>query len=71
MIVFLLFIVWSVFYVLNDSGVAHAIVKAGGEVIQKESEKHINKHGKVKVSQTVTTGAGYLHSKYVSIAHYA
>lgn len=47
------------------SGVARAIVKAGGEVIQEESNEWVRKNGPVPTGETAITGAGSLNCKYV------
>ncbi len=49
----------------HGGGVAAAIVRAGGEQIQKESDDYVKKHGPLAVSEVAVTGAGKLKAKYV------
>lgn len=49
----------------HGGGVAGAIVKAGGEEIQKESDEYVKKYGPVPVSHVAVTKAGKLKAKYV------
>lgn len=49
----------------HEGGVAAAIVKAGGKVIQEESRKIVEQNGPVKVGEAVYTTAGSLEAKYV------
>ncbi len=52
-------------YLQHGGGVAHAIVKKGGYIIQKESDEYIRKHGPVPVGEVAVTSAGKLKAKYV------
>ena len=49
----------------HGGGVAGAIVRKGGYVIQKESDEIVRKQGPVPVGSAVITGAGNLKAKYV------
>jgi O-acetyl-ADP-ribose deacetylase (regulator of RNase III) len=49
----------------HGGGVAAAIVRKGGDVIQLESSEWIRRHGPVPHDQPAYTGAGSLPSKYV------
>ncbi|AEH51918.1 macro domain-containing protein [Pseudothermotoga thermarum] len=49
----------------HGGGVAAAIVRAGGEEIQKESDEWVKRHGPVPTSSVAVTGAGKLKAKYV------
>ncbi len=52
-------------YLKHGGGVAGAIVRAGGEEIQKESDEYVKNHGPVPVSEVAVTKAGKLKAKYV------
>jgi len=52
-------------YLKHGGGVAAAIVRAGGEEIQRESDEYVKTHGPVPVSQVAVTKAGRLKAKYV------
>ncbi|ACP37274.1 ADP-ribose-binding protein [Saccharolobus islandicus] len=52
-------------YLQHGGGVAYAIVKKGGYVIQKESDEYVEKYGPVPVGEVAVTSAGKLKSKYV------
>ncbi|MCH4814732.1 MAG: ADP-ribose-binding protein [Saccharolobus sp.] len=52
-------------YLQHGGGVAYTIVKKGGYVIQKESDKYVEKHGPVPVGEVAVTSAGKLKAKYV------
>ncbi|MCY0859628.1 MAG: ADP-ribose-binding protein, partial [Sulfolobaceae archaeon] len=52
-------------YLQHGGGVAYAIVKKGGYVIQKESDEYVRKHGPVPVGDVAVTSAGKLKAKYV------
>ncbi len=52
-------------YLKHGGGVAGAIVRKGGRVIQTESDKIVNEKGPVPVGKAVITGAGNLKAKYV------
>ncbi len=49
----------------HGGGVAGAIVRKGGDIIQIESNKIIEKRGPLKVGEAVITRAGNLPCKYV------
>jgi len=49
----------------HGGGVAGAIVRKGGEIIQIESNKIIEKRGPLKTGEAVITRAGNLPCKYV------
>ena len=49
----------------HGSGVAGAIVRRGGQLIQQESDEWIREHGKVSHSHPAWTSAGLLGAKYV------
>jgi len=49
----------------HGGGVAAAIVRAGGRVIQEESDRIVKQRGPVKVGEAVYTTAGFLEAKYV------
>jgi len=49
----------------HASGLAGAIVKKGGDIIQIESDIHIHENGKVHDGDIVVTGAGELPAKKV------
>jgi putative ATPase len=50
---------------LHGGGVAAAIVRAGGPVIQRESELWVKEHGKVRPGMAAITSAGSLPARYV------
>ncbi len=52
-------------YLSHGGGVAGAIVRAGGYVIQEESDKIIGEHGPLETGEAVITTAGSLPSKLV------
>jgi len=52
-------------YLQHGGGVAWAIVKRGGEVIQKESDVWVKEHGLVLHSLPAWTSGGALPAKYV------
>lgn len=52
-------------YLKHGGGVAAAIVKKGGEVIQRESDKIISNRGPLEVGETAVTSAGRLLARYV------
>ncbi len=52
-------------YLKHGGGVAGAIVRKGGSVIQKESDEWVQKYGTVPTGSAAVTGAGNLHAKYV------
>jgi len=49
----------------HASGLAGAIIKKGGKVIQEESDLYIRKHGRLEEGAVVVTSAGKLPCKYV------
>lgn len=49
----------------HGGGVAAAIAKAGGKIIQEESDDVVRKRGPIKVGEAVYTSAGMLKVKYV------
>lgn len=49
----------------HGGGVAGAIVRAGGYVIQEESSRWISEHGQVPTGQVAVTQAGKLPCKFV------
>ncbi|HXW00078.1 MAG TPA: macro domain-containing protein, partial [Anaerolineae bacterium] len=49
----------------HGGGVAGAIRRQGGEVIQQESNAWVQQHGLVQTGSTAITGAGRLPAKYV------
>ena len=52
-------------YLQHGAGVAGAIVRGGGQVIQQESEAWVRKHGKVSHLHPAWTTGGKLTAKYV------
>lgn len=52
-------------YLKHGGGVALAIVKKGGRIIQEESDKYVQEHGPVPVGNVAVTSAGNLKAKYV------
>jgi len=52
-------------YLKHGGGVAAAIVRKGGWVIQEESDRYMREHGPVPVGGVAVTGAGRLKAKYV------
>lgn len=52
-------------YLKHGGGVAGAIVRAGGEVIQKESDEYVAKFGPLPVGSATITSGGNLKAKYV------
>ena len=52
-------------YLRHGAGVAGAIVRAGGKVIQEQSTAFVRKNGPVDISGIAVTGAGSLPCKYV------
>ncbi len=52
-------------YLEHGGGVAGAIVRKGGYVIQEESREWVRKHGPVPVGGVAVTSAGRLKAKYV------
>jgi O-acetyl-ADP-ribose deacetylase (regulator of RNase III) len=52
-------------YLQHGGGVAWAIVKRGGDVIQKESDKWIKQHGLVSHAHPAWTSGGTLPANYI------
>ena len=52
-------------YLMHGGGVAAAIVRKGGEVIQEESDAWVAEHGRVSHDQPAYTHAGDLPCQYV------
>lgn len=52
-------------YLRHGGGVALAIVRKGGEEIQRESDEYVRRHGPVPEGEVAVTGAGRLKAKYV------
>jgi len=52
-------------FLRHGGGVAGAIVRKGGKVIQQESDKIVKERGRVPVGEAVWTSAGNLKAKYV------
>ncbi len=52
-------------YLKHGGGVAGAIVRRGGRIIQQESDEIVRKHGPVPVGIAVVTSGGNLKAKYV------
>lgn len=52
-------------HLAHGGGVAGAILRRGGEQIQRESDAWVRRHGPVSHAEPAYTGAGNLPSKYV------
>lgn len=52
-------------YLEHGGGVAGAIVRKGGYIIQIESREYVKKHGPVPVGGVAVTSAGKLKAKYI------
>jgi O-acetyl-ADP-ribose deacetylase (regulator of RNase III) len=52
-------------HLAHGGGVAGAIRRRGGEVIQKESRRWIETHGRVATGRAALTGGGNLPARYV------
>ncbi|MCS7186268.1 MAG: macro domain-containing protein [Armatimonadetes bacterium] len=52
-------------YLKHNGGVAAAIVRKGGEVIQQESDEWVRQYGLVRTGQVAVTSAGNLPAKVV------
>jgi len=52
-------------YLQHGGGVAWAILRRGGDVIQEESDKWVKKHGLVSHAQPAWTSGGDLPAKYI------
>ncbi|MFO7881681.1 MAG: macro domain-containing protein [Kosmotogaceae bacterium] len=53
----------------HGGGVAGAIAKAGGKVIQKQSNEYVFENGPLDISEVTVTGAGKMKAKYVIHVH--
>jgi putative ATPase len=49
----------------HGGGVSHAISRAGGPSIQRESDDYVGRHGALKTGDVAVTGSGLLHCKHV------
>ncbi|ABR30030.1 Appr-1-p processing protein [Thermosipho melanesiensis] len=49
----------------HGGGVAGAILKKGGYIIQEESDEYVQKHGPVPTGGVTVTTAGNLNAKYI------
>jgi len=52
-------------HLAHGGGVAAAIVAAGGQVIQDESDAWVGKHGPLSPGVAAVTGAGTMSSRWV------
>jgi O-acetyl-ADP-ribose deacetylase (regulator of RNase III) len=52
-------------HLAHGGGVAGAIVRRGGHVIQEESDRWVREHGPVRTGTAAITGAGSLPARYV------
>ena len=52
-------------HLAHGGGVAGAIVRRGGRVIQEESTRWVREHGPVRTGTAAITGAGALPARYV------
>ncbi|MCX7796012.1 MAG: macro domain-containing protein [bacterium] len=52
-------------YLQHGGGVAGAIVRKGGRIIQEESDNYIKTYGPLPVGKAIITSAGSLKAKYV------
>jgi len=52
-------------YLKHGGGVALAIVRKGGEVIQRESDEWVRRYGPVEEGEVAVTSAGKLKARYV------
>ena len=52
-------------FLKHGGGVAYAIVKKGGKIIQEESDEFVKKHGPLRKGEVAVTSAGRLKAKYV------
>jgi O-acetyl-ADP-ribose deacetylase (regulator of RNase III) len=52
-------------YLKHGGGVAGAIVRKGGMIIQKESDEYVQKHGPVTPGNVAVTGPGNLDVQYI------
>lgn len=52
-------------YLMHKGGVALAIAKKAGPIIDEQSRKIIEQHGKLRVTEVAVTSAGNLKAKYI------
>ena len=52
-------------YLKHGGGVAGAIVRKGGRIIQEESDRYVREHGTVPTGSVAVTTAGKLKAKYI------
>lgn len=52
-------------HLAHGGGVAGAIVRAGGRIIQEESNDWVREHGPVRTGTAAITGAGRLPARYI------
>ncbi|AAY80598.1 ADP-ribose-binding protein [Sulfolobus acidocaldarius] len=52
-------------YLSHGGGVALAIVRSGGYIIQEESDEYVRRNGPVPVGEVAVTTAGKLKARYV------
>lgn len=52
-------------YLKHGGGVAGAIVRVGGEIIQRESDEYIQKHGPLPTGEAAITSGGNLRARYI------
>lgn len=52
-------------HLAHGGGVAAAIIKHGGQIIQEESQKWVKAHGPISYNQPAFTTAGEMKSKFV------
>ncbi|MEZ0346599.1 MAG: ADP-ribose-binding protein [Infirmifilum sp.] len=52
-------------YLKHGGGVALAIVRKGGDQIQRESDEYVSRYGPVPTGEVAVTGAGRLKARYV------
>lgn len=52
-------------YLQHGGGVAGAIVRRGGNIIQRESDEYIRLHGPLPVGEATITSGGNLKARYV------
>ena len=52
-------------YLQHGGGVAGAIVRAGGDIVQRESDEFVRKNGPLPTGKATITSGGRLKAKYV------
>ncbi len=52
-------------HLAHGGGVAGAIVRRGGGIIQEESDRWVHEHGSVPTGEVAVTGGGHLPCRYV------